>query len=190
MPAASTPDADALDAILRRRRSARAFGPSPLTPEEVRHLLWAAQGVTGPEGRRTTPSPRATFLLEVIAVTPEAVLEYDAPSDGLNELVTGDVRAALWSASGEQDQVLAAPLTIVLAGSVERLSSRVDPSRALRYLVLEAGHAGQNVLLEATALGLVGVPMGSFDDEAVRRVVRLAPDFAPFEMISVGHPRD
>jgi nitroreductase len=61
-------------------------------------------------------------------------------------------------------------------------------SHAERYVHLEAGHAAQNVLLEATALGLGAVPVGAFDDDAVRAAISASADETPLYILAVGHP--
>jgi nitroreductase len=53
---------------------------------------------------------------------------------------------------------------------------------------MEAGHAAQNLLLEAVALDLGGVPMGAFDDLRVSHVLRLPEAESPLYLIPVGHP--
>jgi hypothetical protein len=81
-----------------------------------------------------------------------------------------------------------APLIIIVSGVVERTATRYGTERARRYVALEAGHAAQNILLQAVSLGLGAVPVGAFDDAAVRRILPLADE----ELLcarSVGRPR-
>jgi nitroreductase len=54
---------------------------------------------------------------------------------------------------------------------------------------MEAGHAAQNVLLEATALGLGAVPIGAFHDRSVHETLSLPKEEEPLYLIPVGHPR-
>ncbi len=53
---------------------------------------------------------------------------------------------------------------------------------------LEAGHAAQNLLLQAVSLGLAAVPIGAFHDDEVQRVLGLPNDHQPLYLIPVGHP--
>jgi nitroreductase len=53
---------------------------------------------------------------------------------------------------------------------------------------MEAGHAAQTLLLQAQALGLAGVPVGAFDDEAVARALHSARDEEPLYLLPVGWP--
>lgn len=63
------------------------------------------------------------------------------------------------------------------------------PPRRERYCLLEAGHVVQNVLLQAAALGLAGVPVGAFDDGDVLEVVELGGDHLALYLVPVGAPR-
>jgi nitroreductase len=53
---------------------------------------------------------------------------------------------------------------------------------------MEAGHAAQNVYLEAAALSLGTTVVGSFRDAEVKRLLRLAPGEEPLYLMPVGRP--
>ena len=62
-------------------------------------------------------------------------------------------------------------------------------SRAERYVNLEAGHACQNLLLQAVALDLGAVPVGAFYDDQVQAALGLPADHQPLYLVPVGHPQ-
>jgi SagB-type dehydrogenase family enzyme len=103
--------------------------------------------------------------------------------------VTYDLRPALAAAALDQTAVAAAAAVIVVA-AVYRRSAGKYGARAERYAVLEAGHAAQNILLEAVALGLAAVPVGAFDDAAVKRALALPQEHEPLYLLAVGRPID
>jgi nitroreductase len=76
-----------------------------------------------------------------------------------------------------------------MAAVYERTGQKYGQARTPRYVHMEAGHAAQNLLLEAVALGLAGVPVGAFDDDELRRVLSLPADHRPIYLLPVGHPR-
>ena len=178
-----------LEEALRSRRSIRSFSAEALTRAELGQLLWAAQGVTDLEGHRTAPSAGARYPLEVDVVTADGLARYVPDGHVLVRRGSTDLRAALRRAALDQPAVGEAPLIIVISGVVERTAARYGAERAERYVALEAGHAAQNVLLEAVSLGLGAVPVGAFDDAEVRRILALADGEAPLYLIPVGHPR-
>lgn len=177
-----------LDEILERRRSTREFAPRPLADAEVRRLLWAGQGVTDADGRRTAPSAGAQYAIELYAVTPTAILRYVPSANDVVVVGEGARRSDLQAAAAGQECVGQAPVTIVVAGVVSRLETRYG-GHAHGYLLLEAGHVGENILLEAVALGLGAVPCAKFDAGAVAAVLGLPAGQLPLEIIPVGHPK-
>jgi SagB-type dehydrogenase family enzyme len=68
-----------VEAALRRRRSVREFKREALTLAEVSQLLWATQGITDPERKRTAPSAGALYPLEVLLVVGTPVGEGERP---------------------------------------------------------------------------------------------------------------
>lgn len=176
-----------LEWTLDRRKSVRTFLAKPLTPAQIGQLLWAAQG-TNAVGGRTSPSAGARYPLEVYAVTAEGVAHYDPAHHRLEPTLARDVRAELARAALGQDFIAVAPLTIVLCAVFERVSSRYGKARGERYVIFEVGHAAQNVLLQAVALGLGSVPVGAFRDEEVHRLLELPGDQPPLYLLPVGYP--
>lgn len=171
------------------RRSVRAFTEEALTLEELSQLLWAAQGVTATWGGRTAPSAGALYPLEVYAATPDGLLHYLPEGHRARTEATADLRAQLSEAAGGQAAVADAAVVLVIAAVPARTEARYG-ERAERYVQLEAGHVAQNVLLEAVALGLGGVPIGAFSDEDVGRVLALPSGEVPLYLLPVGHPAE
>lgn len=187
LPSPDLAGAISLEETLARRRSVRSFSSRVLTAAEVGQLLWAAQGVTDAGGHRTAPSAGATYPLEVYAVTPDGVSRYLPGEHALRPVRTGDMRQELAAAALGQEAVASAPLVVVVTGVVARTASRYG-ARAERYVWLEAGHAAQDVLLQAVALDLGAVPIGAFDEDRVRVVVGAPADEVPLYLIPVGQP--
>lgn len=74
-----------------------------------------------------------------------------------------------------------------MAARPERTTAEYGP-RGQRYVHLEAGHAAQNLLLEATAMGFGAVPIGAFDDARIREVLDLPADREVVYLIPIGEP--
>jgi SagB-type dehydrogenase family enzyme len=169
------------------RRSVREFTEEPLTWQEISQLLWAAQGVTDPRGLRAAPSAGALYPLEVYVVLPEGVYHYLPQGHAVNAVLDGDRRGDLWEAGLRQDALRGAVAVLVIAGVYERTEGKYA-ERAERYVEMEAGHAAQNLLLQAVALDLGAVPIGAFYDDQVQAALGLPADHRPLYLIPVGHP--
>jgi len=178
-----------LEEAIARRRSHREFKKQPLSDQELSQLLWATQGITHPDGYRAAPSAGALYPLELYVATQEGLFHYQPHSHRLIRRQARDLRAELARAALDQSAVSEAPAVFVIVAVYERTARKYGPARTPRYVHLEAGHAAQNLLLEAVALGLGGVPVGAFHDERIQSVLGLPGDHKPLYLIPVGHPR-
>ncbi len=185
LPAPAYKGKMSLEEALKNRQSVRNFSVGSLTTKELSQLLWAAQGKTRDGGARTAPSAGALFPLELYVVMKEGVFRYVSGEHRLLRLVASDVRGQLASAALGQKSVQKAPAVFVIAAVYERTFEKYG-NRAERYVKMEAGHAGQNLLLQAAALGLAAVPIGAFHDEHVRQVLYLPARHQPLYLIPVG----
>ena len=177
-----------LEQAIQRRRSVRDFSDVALSNVELGQLLWAAQGITHRTKRfRAAPSAGALYPLEAYVVTNTGVYHYEPQRHQLRQTMSTDVRKALFNAALRQEPVRDAPAVLVLAGVYERTAKKYR-GRAERYVHMEAGHAAQNLLLQAVALGLASVPIGAFDDDEVRQALALPPAHRPLYLLPVGHP--
>jgi SagB-type dehydrogenase family enzyme len=187
LPSAEPVSAMLLEDALGSRRSVRSFSDRPVTPATVARLLWASQGQTAPWGGRTAPSAGALYPLELYVATVDRLSRY-LPADGTTEVIaTEDRRLPIATATGAQSATTQAPVLFVITGVAARSAEKYG-DRAERYVQLEAGHACQNLLLEATALGLGAVPIGAFDDDLVRVAIDAGEDELPLYVVPVGHP--
>lgn len=179
-----------LEEVLALRRSVRQFDEQPLTPAELGQLLWAAQGITTESGKRTAPSAGALYPLEIYLATAEGVFHYDPQNHQLLVVSQNDARADLHAAAGRQDPVRQAPAVFIVTAVYERTAKKYGEERTPRYVHLEAGHAAQNLLLQAVALELGAVSIGAFHDDEVQQALGLPADHQPLYLIPVGHPQD
>jgi len=189
LPAPRTSGPIAFEQTLSQRHSVREYTDSPVSLEDIAQLFWAAQGVTRVWGGRTAPSAGALYPLEIRAAANDGVYHY-LPSTHRAKIVTqDDVRQTLWAAGLKQESLRQAPVIFVITAVYDRTSGKYG-ARAERYVKLEAGHAAQNLLLQAVALGLGAVPIGAFHDEDIVSALHLLPEEAPLYLIPVGRPAE
>lgn len=180
-----------LEEAILRRRSTREFSNKPVTIEEVSQLLWAAQGITSERGYRTAPSAGALYPLEVYVVVGYVdnlslgVYWYRPSEHALVKVTGGDVVRGLTEAALMQQSVREAAVNLVITAVYSGTTQKYG-DRGVRYIHLEAGHAAQNICLQATALDLGAVTVGSFSDEGVRWTLKLPEEEQPLYIIPVG----
>jgi SagB-type dehydrogenase family enzyme len=174
-----------IEKALSERRSIRSYKDQPLTLNELSQILWAAQGITEPKrGLRTAPSARALFLLEVYVLPgnvknlPMGIYKYHPQGHGLIKIAEGDKKAELYKAVG-QAPIKNAPVALVFTGLSERTQRQT-------WMYLEAGHAAQNVYLQAVSLKLGTVVMAGFNEEDVKKALNLPEKEQPLYIMPIG----
>lgn len=180
-----------IETALRERRSIREYADASILLVDLSQLLWAAQGVTAVGNARTAPSAGALYPLEVyvlagnVADLPAGIYHYRSREHTLARTIEGDKRNALMHAAFGQLFVQDAAAVIIIAAVYERTIAKYG-TRGLRYVHMEAGHAAQNISLQAVALQLGTVPVGAFADEAVKQVVQLNEYEQPLYLLPIG----
>lgn len=194
LPPPETRGGMALAEALAARRSTRDYAQTPITLDQLSQLLWAAQGITGPEGLRTAPSAGAFYPLELhLAVGHRmqgldiALWRYHPRAHALETEKAEDFRTRIAEHAFHQHWIARAPLVVIVSAVIERTAGKYR-ERAGRYMLIEAGHAAQNLLLQATALGLGGAAIGAFHDDRVAALLGLPPGESPLYIATVGFP--
>lgn len=170
-----------LGEAIGRRRSIRRFSNTPLSFEHVSFLLWAMNGLRDRQGHRTVPSAGACYSLDVTLIANRVEgLEagmYDHDPVGMRLVAR---RPGQWGrqtadACLGQDMGALAGAVFVMSAEFARTTERYG-DRGYRYVYLDAGHMGQNLLLAATALGLGACPIGAFSDDMFNELLQLDGD--------------
>ena len=188
-----------LGRALGARRSARSFSEAPLPLPQLAALLRAGYGITGElpaEGAvqpvRAAPSGGALYPLELtIAARRVEGLEsglyhFDPLDDVLESTREGPV--AIAATTPFADIAAGAAAVIVLSAVFWRSRFKYG-LRGYRFVLLEAGHVAQNVLLAAAALGLAAVPLGGFYDRRVDELLGVnGVDESALYLLCVGAP--
>ena len=191
LPSPSLDGGHSVEEALLARRSVRDFLDEELRLEEAAQLLWAAPGVTSERGGRTAPSAGALYPLEVYLVAlrveglEAGVYRYAPKEHALLRVRGGDAGRELSDASAGQRFIGSAAAVIVVTAVYERTTAKYG-ERGIRYVHMEAGHAAQNVCLQATALNLGCVTIGAFSDEQVHSMLGSPADESPLYLLPVG----
>lgn len=149
--------------LLRHRWSPRAFDERPVEREKLCSLCEAA---------RWAPSSSNEQPWRLLVATKEALVEYD--------------RLLACLLEGNRKWAYRAPVLIL---SIARLNWE-EAARPNRHASHDVGLATQNLLLQATSLGLVAHPMAGFDIEKARAACQIPEGYEPMVLIAVGYPGD
>lgn len=197
LPKPKIKGAVSLEESIKKRRSRRNFLAKSLTLKQVSQLLWAAQGITEERtGLRASPSGGACYPLDLYLVVGKngveglgaGVYHYLVSNHSLEIHLRGDKRRVLALASLGQMFITRAPISIVTTVEYSRITSRYG-QRGVRYAHIEVGHVGENIYLQAEALGLGTVAVGAFSDGMVSKCLNLSKEHEPLYIMPVGYPK-
>lgn len=182
LPAVATPSADFFDLVLSRKTD-RAFSNDALTPEKLSTLLKFSCGITQPSSggnpRRAYPSGGARYPLEVypILFSPAGpispgVYHYNIKEHALETLSERPFTRDDIARIATYPFVQHASALLVITAVFWRTHMKYG-ERGYRYILLEAGHIGQNIYLASAALGIRCTGLGGTHDEAVESLLAI-----------------
>jgi SagB-type dehydrogenase family enzyme len=190
LPAPTQRSKMSVEEAIAARRSKREFIDRTLSLEQIAQLCWAGQGVSDRKsGHRTSPSAGAKYPLTLFVLDRNGCFEYLPNEHALRKVRGQDLREQLPAAAYDQPVLARAPCCIVIAMDPSITAEKYG-DRAERFCFMEAGHAAQNILLEAVALGLGAVPVGGFDDEKVAKILRLPGKNQAVCLIPIGYAEE
>ena len=186
---------------IQERYSNRSFDDKKaLSIEQLSTILWATYGkkiknvdaITS--ATYTIPSAGGIYALEIFVVVgkgaindlKEGTYHYIKEEHNLRMLSSADKRGELASACLRQRFIEDAPVSIVITANPNRMIQRYG-KRAEHYVILEAGHAAQNLCLIANDLGLTTVEIGAFTDEGVAKVLNTT--YAVLLVVPIGYKK-
>ena len=166
-------------AILQHRRSLRKFSAETISLAELALLLWASQGITGQAGSyffRTAPSAGALYPVETYLAVQRVeglapgLYHFDVQGFRLERLSALPPGRKLAEACLGQGFLAQAPVNFIWTAIFRRTMAKYG-HRGMRYILLDAGHICQNLLLAAGFLDLGGCPVAAFFDDEVNALL-------------------
>ena len=158
---------------LSSRRTVRKFQDKELSLQQIADMLWSANGVNRPDGKRTAPSALNRQNILVYAALKDGAYLYDPHKHALIKVSDKDLR----SSCGR----FTAPCYIVLVGDLSKDSREIAAA-------VNGGYVSQNIYLAATANGLGTCAMGSIaDKKELVKELKLGKN-TPYLVHPVGFP--
>jgi len=186
-----------LEKAIRVRRTVRSFDGKTLSLHQLSQLLWSAQGITEQGGfKRAAPSAGALYPMDIYAVVGAGCVEgldpgvyrYEPDAHSISPGRGKDARGDVANASLRQTWMAGAPLNLVITAEYSRIMGKYG-KRGIRYAMIEAGHIGQNIFLQAQVMGLAAGIVGAFEDDELIRVMGIKETHEPLLVMPVGYRR-
>lgn len=201
LPAPETYESDSLVGCIERRRSIREYSSASVSISSLSQLLWSAQGVTGEDQKRATPSAGGLYPLNVRVLVRRAsglepgVYAYQSDGHSLKLLERQAPEAAIHAAGiGDQPWLVEAAIVIAIAARLQDTIRHFESQpprgeRGARYVYMESGALAQNVYLQCTALGIGCVLVAGFDDAVAKEAFGLGSGLEPTALLCIGQQR-
>ena len=184
-----------VERAIRQRRTIRVYSSQILHLDQLSQLLWSAQGITGSRRfKRAAPSAGALYPMDVYAVVGQnsvvqidaGVYRYEPRAHRLLLITRQDMRDRIARAAISQMWMANAPINLVITAEYSRVMGKYG-KRGIRYAQIEAGHIGQNLFLQAEALGLKAGIVGAFHDKELAEVMKLPRSHEPLLIMPIGY---
>ncbi len=176
-----------LMAALKKRKTQRDITDKKLTMQQLSELLWAADGINRPDGKRTSPAAIAKYAVDIYVVLPEGVYLYDVAKHELMPVAKGDFRKL----AGTQDFVFIAPVNLVYVLNLknwQNLDRPVPEQKRDNWIRFEVGFLVQNVYLYCASEGLCATARGLIDEEKFSEVIKVSPKQVVLAQ-TIGYPK-
>jgi nitroreductase len=170
---------------LNDRQSIREFSTEKLSLQDLSDLLWAANGVNRPDGRRTAATARNNQDIDVYAIMEEGAYLYDAKANELKPVAAGDFRGLI---AGGQASVKDAPVSLLVVSDISRFTGW-DTEMQKYCGALDAGIVSQNIMIFASGCGLATVPRVYMNKDELIKVLKLTETQIPMINNPVGYPK-
>ena len=165
---------------LANRHSEREFANKKLSQQDLSDLMWAAIG------KRTAASALNKQDVDVYVLMEEGAYLYDPKAHQLNPVAEGDHRPLI---GGKQTSVNSAPACLLMVSDVSKFGNVGTPQLRERFGALDAGLVSQNIALFCSGCGLVTVPRGSMEADALKKVLKLSDSQIPMINHPVGYAK-
>ena len=164
---------------LAERKTIRDYKPGELDAATLSEILYAANGVNRPDGKRTIPTAMNRQDLEVYIALPGAAYHYDAKENKLVRIDAGDFRA---------DLIMNKNMAKNAGAILVYVSDSTKFPNDIKYPAIHVGEASQEVYMYCASKGLGTVSLGMYDEKGVRKVFKLEDKMTVILAQAVGVP--
>ena len=197
------------------RASVREWSDKELSLQDLSDLLWAANGINRPDGRKTASSAMNAQDVDIYVFMKAGAFLYDAAAHALVPVLAGDHRSELMMmrpggpggkpgakpeakpqapppgakpSGGPGGPQSPAPVQIILVSDISRFRMGETPLK-LEWAAIDTGIVSQNISLFCAATGLATRPRASMSREKIKELLRLSDTQYPLLNHPVGYPK-
>ncbi len=194
------------------RASVRDWSDKELSLQDLSDLLWAANGINRPDGKKTASSAMNAQDVDIYVFMKNGVYLYDAAAQALKPLLAGDHRSEIMMMRpggpgpkpGEKPQApppgakpgpggpggpqTPAPVQLILVSDISRFRMGETPLK-LEWAAIDTGLVSQNISLFCAATGLGTRPRAAIDKARIKELLKLSETQYPLLDHPVGYKK-
>ena len=173
LPAPQKSGGMSLREALNNRRTVRKFQDKELTLQQISDMVWSANGINRPDGKRTAPSALNRQNILVYVALKDGAYLYNPQKHLLEKVSDKDLRRSCGR--------FTAPCYMVLVGDLSKDNREIAAA-------VNGGYVSQNIYLAAVANGLGTCAMGSIANKnELIKELKLGKN-TPYLVHPVGFP--
>lgn len=170
-----------LAGIMRTRRSIRKFDGRPISNSDLSYILYSPAGIIYPNEqinntRRPYPSAGARYPLEIYPLVlngreiEKGLYHYNVLEHSLEIIFKQEMSTTLSRLMGGEKWPINACVVFIITGVLDRTRTKYK-DRGYRYILLEAGHLAQNIMLISEELHMGSCAIGGYIDNEVNKLL-------------------
>lgn len=181
-----TPLGQELRKMVLNRRSVRRFTGQAISLNEISVLMRNTYGITGRQTLqynieqilRAVPSGGALYPLELYVASfnveglEPGIYHYNVQKHSLEHVRSGQFQTELGKAFFYEEVFKNVSAQVIITGVLKRSYLKYG-ERSYRFMTLEAGHVGQNLVLSAVANNLGCLMLGGYIDDDVNNILQI-----------------
>lgn len=181
-----TPLGQELRKMVLNRRSVRRFTGQAISLNEISVLMRNTYGITGRQTLqynieqilRAVPSGGALYPLELYVASfnveglEPGIYHYNVQKHSLEHVRSGQFQTELGRAFFYEEVFKNVSAQVIITGVLKRSYLKYG-ERSYRFMTLEAGHVGQNLVLSAVANNLGCLMLGGYIDDDVNNILQI-----------------
>lgn len=156
--------------VLKDRQTNRNFSGKALDKQQISNLLWCANGINRPDGKRTAPSARNCQEIDIYVFMSDGIYLYDAKENALLKVNDNDKRK---SVSKRCEFAADAPVLLVFVANYDKMKG-FDKEALEFYGATDCGYVSQNVYLFCANEGLNTVVLGAIERDDLDKILNIS----------------
>ncbi len=167
------------------RKSTKSFSTKEISFEDLSTILWAANGVNRPDGKRTAPSSYGRHYTNLYVISSGGVHLYDPHEHELAFVTAENIKKQI----ARQKYVGEASHIILMTAALSKFHPKVKEEAKELVGYATAGFIGQNIYLITNALDLGASFVLGIKKEVIREKLKLKEDEIPLCVMPIGYPK-